>query len=209
MIVPGIALLTAAAFASETNLVESPVDQNRWSVNLDAGIALPQSVNIQGADRMDFDKGIRFDAGVGYVLTKTLSVGVETGIIHNSVDKIGGVPVSTYGGNAEIFQVPLVADLIFTPPLKGILKPYIGAGVGGVATVANLDTPLGAVNDMDVTFCFQGIAGIKCAAGEHLEFGVAYKFLGTLDHSWSENGVTLNTDGILTHSIVAVITWKF
>lgn len=182
---------------------------NRWSVTADAGASYPMNVNIQGGDSITFYRGFRVDGGVGYGLTKTLSVGLEAGVIGNTVDKIGGEAVASYGGTASIYQVPLLANIFFTPPLKSIIKPYVGAGLGGVATVANLDTPLGNVNDTDITFCFQGTAGVKCTATEHLEVSIAYKFLGTLDHSWSENGVTLNTSGILTHAVVAAVTWKF
>jgi len=181
----------------------------RWSLSLDGGVALPQNVNIKGGDTIDFDGGFRIDAGVGYKICPPLTAEVEAGLIDNSVNKIGGVAVGSYGGTATLYQVPLVAQIIWAPCLKGVVKPYLGVGIGGVATVANLDTPLGNVNDTDVVFCYQAEAGVKFLAGEHLELGVVYKFLGTLDHSWSENGVTLNTDGIFTHSIMAVLTWKF
>jgi opacity protein-like surface antigen len=203
----GLTLAAAAAFV--TAQAGAQTNSGPWSLNFDGGVAMPQNVNIKGGDSIEFATGFRVDAGVGYRFLKPLVAEIDVGIIDNSVTRIGGLDVSSYGGSASLYQVPLVAQVIYEPQLKGVVRPFIGAGFGGIATVANFETPLGSINDTDYTFCYQGVAGVKLAAGDHLEFGVAYKFLGTLDHSWSENGVTLKTDGILTHTIMAVVTWKF
>ena len=199
----------AVALASVAMPAGAQTNTGPWSVNFDGGVAIPQNVNIKGGDTINFGTGFRLDAGVGYRLLKPLVAELDAGVIDNAVTTIGGVTVSSYGGSARLYQIPLVAQLIYSPVQKGVFRPFIGAGAGGIATVANLQTPLGSINDTDYTFCYQGVAGVKLAANEHLEFGVIYKFLGTLDHSWSENGVTLKTDGILTHAIMAVVTWKF
>jgi hypothetical protein len=44
---------------------------------------------------------------------------------------------------------------------------------------------------------------------ETMEMGIAYKFIGTTDHSWSANNVNFDTDGTMTHAILANFTWKF
>ena len=202
-------LAVAAALAVLALPAGAQTNAGPWSVTMEGGVALPQNLNIKGGDSIDFDAGYRFDAGVGYQLFKPLTAQVEAGVIHNSINSIGGLAVASYGGSAALYQVPLIAELILAPPGQRIVKPFIGGGLGGVATVAQLDTPLGDVHDTDFTFCYQATAGIKLQAGDHLEFGLVYKFLGTLDHSWSQNGVTFDTEGMVTHTIMAVFTWKF
>ena len=61
----------------------------------------------------------------------------------------------------------------------------------------------------DFTFAYQATAGLKYAINETMEVGIAYKFIGTTDHSWSANNVNFDTDGTMTHAILANFTWKF
>jgi len=42
-----------------------------------------------------------------------------------------------------------------------------------------------------------------------MDLGVAYKFVGTADHNWHNNNITLKTDGTMTHTILATFTWRF
>ena len=42
-----------------------------------------------------------------------------------------------------------------------------------------------------------------------MDVGLAYKFLGTFNHDWSEQGITFKTGGTYSHSFLATLTWKF
>jgi opacity protein-like surface antigen len=195
-----LALATAAQAQGQTN---------RLYLNAGAGVVIQQSVNIKGGDKIEFDRGFRFDAGLGCRCAKYLSAEIETGVIYTGIDKIGGITVSSYGGGANLYQVPLVAGLVYRPSSQCPFKPYIGLGVGGVATVVDLKTPLGNVNDADFAFCYQCMAGVKYDLGKRVELGLAYKFLGTTDHRWADQGVTLDTQRTMSHSILATLTWSF
>jgi opacity protein-like surface antigen len=51
--------------------------------------------------------------------------------------------------------------------------------------------------------------GISYTVVSHLELGVVYKFTGTTDHDWTDSGVSLKTDGTMTQSIMATVTYRF
>ena len=57
----------------------------------------------------------------------------------------------------------------------------------------------------DFTFGYQGSLGLKYAISENCDLGIAYKFLGTSDHDMGRFG----TDGTLTHSLLATLTFRF
>jgi opacity protein-like surface antigen len=197
----GVASLVANAYAHEVG--------SHLYLNFDAGGAVVQDVRIKDGDTIKFNPGGRIDAGLGWRISEPLSVEFETGVAFNSVDKIGGVAVSSYGGNADIYQIPLLVNLVYTPPLKSAIKPFIGIGAGGIGTVADMQTPLGNINDTDFTFAYQAVAGVKWTLSKHAEINLDYKFLGSFDHSWSSGGVTLRTESIFTHSLLLSFSWKF
>lgn len=183
--------------------------EREYYLNVDAGVSLVQNLNIKGGNTVELNPGARFDGAFGWQFSKPLAAEFETGFVLNSVDKIGGVAVSSYGGRADIYQIPLLVNLVYTLPVQGKIKPFISVGGGGIAAVADMQTPLGSINDTDFTFGYQGSAGAKWKLSDRVDFGLAYKFLASLDHSWSSRGVTLKTDAMFTHSLMLSLGWKF
>ncbi len=86
------------------------------------------------------------------------------------------------------------------------LRGYIGGGIGGVYGIftGNGTSLFGFTSDL--TFGYQGIAGIQYAVSDRCDLGVSYKFLGTTEHDLG-SGVAM--DGTLTHSFMAALTIKF
>jgi OmpA-OmpF porin, OOP family len=192
--VAGSTLLIAAANAD--------AQTNKWYLDAAGGVAIQQDVNIKNSGgKVDFNPGFRSGLAVGYNFCDSFSAEFETGVIGNSI----------IGASADIYEIPMLANVIYKIPTHSAWTPYFGVGAGGAATMLrSSNVPLGFPKDAtDLTFAFQGTAGLKYALGKNMELGVAYKFLGTTDHSWSQNGVTFKTDGTMTHSIVATFTWSF
>ena len=181
----------------------------KYYLTVDAGVALVQDLNIKGGNTIELNPGARFDGAFGWQFSKPLAAEFETGLALNSVEKIGGVAVSSYAGRADLYQIPMLVNLVYTLPVQGKIKPYVGAGGGGIATVADMQTPLGGIDDTDFTFGYQGFAGARWTLSERADIGLAYKFLASLDHSWSSRGVTLKTDATFTHSLMLSFRWKF
>lgn len=213
--------LFGATAADGPKAASSGTIADRFYLDVDAGGSIIPDVDIQsatggGAGKIVFDTGFRLAVGVGYHVCHSASLELETGMIWNPISSIAGNNLTDFGSSAGLYQVPLMLNAIYRPHLHSRFKPYLGAGIGGVVGIFDSESiPLFGspsnlnFSDSDFTFAFQGIAGIKYAVSKHADLGVAYKFLGTLDHEWSDNGITLKTDGTMTHTILASFTWKF
>jgi opacity protein-like surface antigen len=175
----------------------------------DLGAAFQEELRVQGADRIDFHNGVRGDVALGYQANTWLAAELATGLIWNSGDKIGGVAFSSFGASFDLYQIPLMGNLVLSTPAWHGFRPYIGVGAGGVVSMLDFQRPLGDIRDTDFTRSYQAFGGLKYQISQRVELDVGYKFLQTDDHRWEENGVTLQTGGTTTHSVTASFTWKF
>ncbi len=190
-------------------------------LNFEAGASIMSDVNVKsatggGSGKLDFDTGFRGGVSFGWRFCHSLSAELETGVAFNKISSINGNTLSDFGARADLYQVPLLANVVYQPHLKHGFRPYVGFGIGGVAGVFDSESvPLSGsasnpnFNNVDFTFAYQAQAGLKFVVSKSMDFGVAYKYLGTLEHSWSDQGVTLKTDGTMTHAVVASLTWRF
>jgi opacity protein-like surface antigen len=214
----GATLLLAAA-SGHAQLAD------KFYLDVDGGGAFQQSVSIKNntgfnisppSGDIRFNTGFRTGLGAGYNFCESFAVELDAGIIHNTINTVGQYQLSTYNANAKLDEIPLLLNAIYKFPLKGSFKPYIGAGIGGMAGIfdsSNIPfsgsgaTP--TYKDTDYTFAYQAEVGFKYSLGKNMALGVAYKFIGTTDHSWNDNGITLKTDGTMPQSIEATFTWRF
>src|SRR5438876_10666048 len=131
----------------------------------DTGVALRQDVKVKEAlgmsvsgGRIGFDPGVRFDVSGGYSFNDSLSLGIETGMLYNNIRKLSSAGVSlppsaVFGADVGFFQVPILANVILTPPLRSPVRPFVGAGAGGVASIIEGST----INtESDFTFAYEG-----------------------------------------------------
>lgn len=192
-------------------------------VDVAAGPAFAQNPTIQSSPytggTLDLNTGVRGDVVLGYKICHSFAVELNSGIIWNSVDSINGNVLSTVGGSADLYQVPLMANCIYKIPIKGHFKPFVGAGVGAVvgffesSSVPGLYFPgPGGSKDFNATdtvFAYQAEVGFEYLLGKHARLGLAYKFLGTTGYNWNANNSPLKTDGIITHAVTASFGWRF
>ena len=182
----GAAMLVANARAGEPG---------KMYLDLDAGPAFLQDVTIKSGpgagSTLTFDTGVRADAGFGYNVTDALSVELESGVVWNSGKNVSG----------DVYQIPVLFEGIWNIPVNGAWSAYIGGGVGGVWT----DVESGGTSNSDFVFAFSGVAGLKYKLSDKADVGIAYKFLGSLDHNFGGS----NTDPGYTHSVLASLNWKF
>ena len=97
-------------------------------------------------------------------------------------------------------------------------SPTLSAGCGGVESIFSMSNVSSASSlglyapgftASDTAFAYQVEAGFRCPIAKNFDLGLAYKFLGTTDHSWSDHGVNLSTDGSYTHSTRSLIDLAF
>jgi opacity protein-like surface antigen len=180
-------------------------------VEVDLGGSLMQDTKIKSdvsnsGGTITYNPGLRGVVAFGTGISPSFNAELETGFLWNSIDTIAGDSPSE---NSSLVQIPIMGNVIYKIPFKANSTPYIGAGVGGVVGFMDLHTPLGTVNNADFTFGYQAMAGWKFHVSDKVDLGLAYRFLGTLDHDWSDHQVTFKTHGAFNHSFLATLTYKF
>ncbi len=183
---------------------------NGFYLNGNVGMAMSQELSIDSevtssAGRLSFSSGVRGDLEFGGRWFNHLDVGIQAGILWNSVDKIQDDSAS----GSTLFQVPVLLNFTYRHPIKEKWIPYVGAGVGGVYTMLDLQSPVGDMNASDFTLGYQLSAGLRYAFTEKMELGVGYQYLASGDHDWSDSGISLKTDASVNHCFVLSFSWKF
>lgn len=226
-----------AAFQEDVDIKRFKVDDYSISFPLTYNTETPAKLQSDWGDLLDdldlslpsgtyriqpfvrFDTGVRFDVTLGYQLFKNVALEFNTGLIYNHATQVG-VDVSTPiidgtatieldGLEADMYQIPLLFNVIYQVPTHWALKPYVGVGAGGVYSILDINANLPDISWgetlNDFTFGYQGMVGVTCQISKHIDVGVGYKFLGTFDHE--DKGS--KTEGTRTHSASILFTWHF
>jgi opacity protein-like surface antigen len=194
--------LTSRVFSADT---PSDAEASRFYFTANGGVAWLDNVsfkNSSGSGTLRFDPGFRLDVAGGYQFTREFSVELETGLTGNRAQGF----VDDFYDNESVYllQTPILANVTYRIPLQRRLKPFIGAGIGGVYTrLENWSVLSDEHNGSDFTFGFQGSAGVRYQISPRTELGVAYKFMGTTDHRLE------NMDGTRSHSAVIAFLLRF
>lgn len=193
---------------------------SRCYLGFDAGVALQQDITLRDgvgdSEKITFDPGVRLDGMLGYQFTKRWAAEIEFGIIANQVKH--SYALGTDYMSVTYMEFPILVNAIYTLPLNKSksCSLYFGAGAGGVFT--QYTDEYGDQTEGDTVFAYQGQAGFRWAINRQWELGVAYKFLATAEQDVG-SGVAYNghefvatefkSDGTMTHSILATLTWRF
>jgi len=204
----------AVVFSSTTSAQEGG-NAGRFYIGGGTGLAMPRDITVEDRTagtpiraKTRFEPGPRLDVSVGYNFTEHWAAEFETGLIFNSSK--GSQTLSLTSGDQFWFQVPLLANLAYKIPTRVPLKPFIGAGVGGIYTTVQRDDHIaffGHSVDHDLVFAYQASGGLRYQIGEKAELGLAYKFTGTLDHNFDR--ISTTTSGNLIHSLLLSFTFRF
>lgn len=175
----------------------------------DLGVNIVQDIDTSVADtpgKLKLDPGPRFSIGAGYVLymdaAYETAVQFETGVIYNSPSKLKGDGFDS-SVDGDFYQVPFLADIIYSFKITPRLLPYIGVGGGGVysrTSINNIDgLPVDSATD-EFDAAVQAMAGLRYKLDERNELGVGYKFLATFPR---------DVDYIGNHSLSLVYMLRF
>jgi opacity protein-like surface antigen len=185
--------------------------------DLGAGAAFKHDVSVKElggtpltATKFEFDPGYRVDLAVGYPVHPVMSVELQTGVVQNSVSaaRSGGsrVRFKDFGVQFDLYQVPILANVVYRPELRSPLQPFVGAGAGGIVHVGRVKGFGVTDTETDLTFGYQASAGVTYAINHEADLGLVYRFLGGTD---VDLGGTVKTRSPLTHSIGLVLTVRF
>lgn len=194
-----LALLTSSALGAVQTGKE---DSNYFKI--EGGVAQPMDLEFQNTGLLETElslkPGVRVNLVGGYKIDQNLAFELEAGAVYNEADTLKIGPFET-DADMDLWQVPVMANLTYRLFPQSVIQPYIGAGAGGVFTIVDTDD----MTDYDFTFGYQGIAGIDFQLGDGFKLGLAYKFLGTLEHEFDG----IETDAIYTHAVLGVLTFRF
>ena len=172
-------------------------------LNLGAGVNIINDVDEDaGSASAAFDTGFRLSVGGGYHFTPMISAEIESGYLFNEVEDAGDTALS---------QVPFLVNAVFRFENSTSFVPFIGAGVGGVATFLTIDDFISGSedDDSDVVFAWQAQAGVHYRINENMSAGITYKYLGIDGPEFEFGGGTFGFEAMHNHSLMASFQWSF
>ncbi|HWQ92380.1 MAG TPA: outer membrane beta-barrel protein [Clostridia bacterium] len=199
-------------------------------ITVDAGAAWVQSMEIQQlnspffprSSEIEFDPGFRLDAGFGYLLREGAVVGykrakavfdiaveLDAGFIYNEAKSIGGSDLDGTGTTLDLYQIPLMANAIFSFPITERLRVSTGGGVGGVVMLMHADSlASSASTEEELVFGYQALANVSYGFTDNFSAGLSYRFLGTSNAEFGGD-LQFSGDSVMTHFLGLSFTWVF
>lgn len=161
-----------------------------------------------------FNLGLKGDIALGYDINESLAVELDTGVLWNSMDKVGGTSLSSIGQSLDTYTVPFLANVVYKFRTKGPWSPYVGVGAGGAAAIISFDTGGLApttVSDYTFVFAYQAEVGVEYKLSRNASVDIGYQFFGMSDPKWflSEIPDHVKEGGFFTHSLAVSFTWTF
>jgi outer membrane protein OmpA-like peptidoglycan-associated protein len=163
-------------------------------------------LNAAEAEFEDFNWAV--SGALGYALGNGLRLETEVGYRPNDVDNITGVA----GGSGDVDVLNWMFNALYDLDYWNLpVKPYVGAGIG----IAHVDfdgvTPVAGstINDSDIGFAFQGIAGLSLDLTENLAATLDYRHLRVPHVSFNTNGGTNVDSDYATNQIMIGLRYTF
>src|SRR5947207_2732887 len=121
-----LTVITIAALSCVTSVATAQDTPGRWYLGLDAGVAFQQDIAIKdtGGAKLSFDPGVRLDLSGGVHISPAWRAELDLGFIYNPVRAIGDKSLDSGSGGLDYFQVPMMANAIYTLPLHGPISAY-------------------------------------------------------------------------------------
>ncbi|RJF87322.1 OmpA family protein [Oleomonas cavernae] len=166
-------------------------------------------ISSGGADgELSTDNGWAAGGAMGYDFGRP-RVEAEVTYRRNEADEIssGGATVDVDG---NLSSLAVMINALYDFENSSRFTPYIGAGIGAAWVYANdIGVPGARVDDDDVVFAYQGIAGVKVAVTGGLSLFVDYRYFATLDPEFDAPGGGTIESEYATHNIMAGLTYNF
>jgi opacity protein-like surface antigen len=190
----------------------------KWDDDLDASHGVPTSDDFAELT-VHTEDGWRVGGAIGYAFSSWLAVEGELGYMTQDFDSVVFDEVSgeftnrdgqefDLDGDTSIFTGMINAVLGF--PMGGVLRPYVGVGVGGaiVDVDAAITDPEFSLSDSDTVFAAQGFAGIDISISENLAIGGRARYLHLDDFDLvdaEDHKHSVGPDGIISAEAVLTI----
>lgn len=137
-------------------------------------------------------------AGFGYRFHDLGSVELEGDwSMGETEESYGGLSASGTAG-----QVGLFANGYFHVPMDGPVRPWIGAGIGGVHNY-------GEDQDGGMGLAFQGMVGVDVPVSQDMALRAGYRYRNADPGEYNSGGVTRDYDRSGTHAVDVGLVWSF
>lgn len=169
-----------------------------WYFGAQTGVNLlnDADTSIPGtSSEFEYDPGFGLLGQIGMPLGD-FRIEAEIGWRRNSIDEFAGAGVD---GDTNLFS--FMANGYYDIPLGWRVTPYIGAGVGGAVVSVDAD---GIVDESEVVFAYQGIAGLSYRINDELAIKGDYRYLATED--FTVDGVDTEYE---SHAFMVGFTYFF
>lgn len=168
-----------------------------WATENDATFST--SLPTSGPARIEFDTGWAGIATVGYALRGNWRIEAEGGYRHNDIDTINGTANSAGG---ELNTTSLMGNVLYDIPLTERMTVSLGAGAGAIHS----EFDDGVIDqDEDISFAYQGIAGLSYAISPRTDLTMNYRYLRSdaLEFQGRHLGHTdfYDTDDVQNHTV--------
>lgn len=107
------------------------------------------------------------------------------------------------GGGERVQSGAVMANFIYEFFSDSVVSPYIGAGAGAAYVWGK-----GLVDDGDVAFAYQGIAGVNLKVTPNVVLSADYRYFRTADPQIKEKGVSADFDYV-NHTGMIGIAYRF
>jgi opacity protein-like surface antigen len=129
-----LALITQDADEKTPPLPTETAAANPWYAAAAVGgnFLLDAKIKDEDGIKFKFKNGLGLNIGVGYQLCETLAVEVRSGLLWNEIKGFNetGMNENITGGDGDVYQIPLMASLIYSIPISEKLSIGLKAGVG-------------------------------------------------------------------------------
>jgi len=173
-----------------------------------AGITLPENSQVDTASQRNADHDLGWVGRIGFGYANGRGVRGEIGLDYreSDVDKVGGVGAV---GTARSGSLMINGYYDFFKDSK--IQPFIGAGFGlglvdadGVAPVSG-----SAINDDDMDFAYQGMAGVSVSVSPRTKITLGYRYFTIPDLKFrTAGGAAIDAD-YATHEFMLGVRYSF
>ncbi len=202
--------LSSGAFAADSGTDADSKDGlaqgNGWYFSGSTGLSLMENSTNRSSSRhfdASTDPGFEINGAIGKELGNGFRAEGELGYHQMSLDHITSYGVGGSGGaggDADAFSV--MGNGYYDFDAGGPIKPYIGAGLG-FARVSLSDATVNGhalVDDEDLTFAYQAMAGIGYQVNPKGTLFLGYRYFAVDDPSFNSTIGPLHSE-MATHNV--------
>ena len=198
-------------------------------INQFSGVTSGTTVS-SGAATLAFNPGFRMDCPIGAKITDWFALEFAPGFMLNTIQyieptngslTIGSQTVSQSQQGAlvgDYYQIPMLANFLFTIPIHPQFTISAGFGVGGMVSAAQTTSLQGVTLESSdgistaLSFAYAGQFGLDFPFSENMQAGLYYKYTGTGEQDFTGGNFfqfVQNNNGTSTQSVQGYFLYRF